>query len=365
MQVELRGLLRDPGIQKHDRRLHRSLSASARAMLTVGAGLPRGLIRLAAGRGADPEELARRAGLVLSDLDDQDSRVDMPNYIALMRAAKEMTGDPAIALHYGEAVDLADLSITGLIMNASETMGEAFIQMNRFGRLAIEVEGVGAGESRFRIEANERGVWLVDTRANPNDFPELTEVTFARMACHPRRFLPRSHFLEVHVTHPEPSYRSEYERIFQCPVVFNAPWNAWRGDPELSNHRVQLHPKYVFGVLSEKAEALLKELENSKSARGKVEAQLMPILHKGDVGMEIIAAKLGVSRQTLFRRLKAEGVTFETILDELRQRLALHYLAGRKASVNETAYLVGFSDPAAFSRAFKRWTGKSPSEMRG
>jgi AraC-like DNA-binding protein len=334
-------------------------------MLTVGAGLPRGLIKLAAEKGADPAELARRAGLVLADLEDQDNRVAMPNYIALMRAAKEMTSDPAIALHYGEAVDLADLSIAGLIMNASETMGEAFVQMNRFGRLAIEVEGVGAGESRFRMTKDERGVWLVDTRANPNDFPELTEVTFARMACHPRRFLPRSHFLEVHVTHSEPSYSSEYARIFQCPVVFNAEWNAWRGDPELANHRVQLHPKYVFGVLSEKAEALLKELETSKTTRGKVEAQLMLILHKGDVGMETIAAKMGVSRQTLFRRLKAEGVTFEIILDELRQRLALHYLAGRKASVNETAYLVGFSDPAAFSRAFKRWTGRSPSEMRG
>ena len=333
--------------------------------LTVGAGLARGLVKLAAEKGADPAELARRAGLALAGLDDQDNRIAMPNYIALMRAAKEMTGDPALALHYGEAVDLADLSIAGLIMNASETMGEAFLQMNRFGRLAIEVEGVGAGENRFAMRADERGVWLVDTRANPNDFPELTEVTFARMACHPRRFLPRSHFLEVHVTHPEPSYRSEYERIFQCPVVFNAEWNAWRGDPELANHRVQLHPKYVFGVLSEKAEALLKELETSKSARGRVEALLMPILHKGDVGMDTVATKMGVSRQTLFRRLRAEGVTFETILDDLRRRLALHYLAGRKASVNETAYLVGFSDPAAFSRAFKRWTGKSPSEMRG
>jgi AraC-like DNA-binding protein len=91
----------------------------------------------------------------------------------------------------------------------------------------------------------------------------------------------------------------------------------------------------------------------------------MPILHTGDVSMDTIAGKMGVSRQTLFRRLKTEDVTFEKVLDDLRHRLALHYLAGRKASVNETGYLVGFSDPASFSRAFKRWTGKSPSEMRG
>jgi AraC-like DNA-binding protein len=72
-----------------------------------------------------------------------------------------------------------------------------------------------------------------------------------------------------------------------------------------------------------------------------------------------------MSRQTLYRRLKEEGCTFEQVLDDLRHRLALDYLTARKASVNETAYLVGFSDPAAFSRAFKRWTGKSPREMRG
>jgi AraC-like DNA-binding protein len=90
----------------------------------------------------------------------------------------------------------------------------------------------------------------------------------------------------------------------------------------------------------------------------------MPILHKGDVGMDAIAGKMGQSRATLFRKLKAEGVTFETVLDDLRRRLALHYLSGKKVSVNETAYLVGFSDPAAFSRAFKRWTGTSPSAVR-
>jgi AraC-like DNA-binding protein len=57
-------------------------------------------------------------------------------------------------------------------------------------------------------------------------------------------------------------------------------------------------------------------------------------------------------------------VTFEKVLDELRHNMAVHYLSGKKASVNETAYLVGFSDPAAFSRAFKRWTGSSPCMMR-
>jgi AraC-like DNA-binding protein len=120
----------------------------------------------------------------------------------------------------------------------------------------------------------------------------------------------------------------------------------------------------VFGILSAHAEALLKSLQDSKTTRGRTESVLMPILHTGEASMDTVAAKLGVSRQTLFRRLKAEGVTYEKVLDELRHTMALHYLSGKKVSINETAYLVGFSEPAAFSRAFKRWTGSSPRTAR-
>mgnify|MGYP003882060203 CR=1 FL=1 len=94
--------------------------------------------------------------------------------------------------------------------------------------------------------------------------------------------------------------------------------------------------------------------------RAQVESHLIPNLHNGNPGMEPIAEKLGVSRQMLYRKLKAEGISFEKLLDTLRHKMAVHYLNGKKVSVNETAYLVGFSDPSAFSRAFKRWTGKSP-----
>jgi AraC-like DNA-binding protein len=133
---------------------------------------------------------------------------------------------------------------------------------------------------------------------------------------------------------------------------------AWMG------RRVARLPRYVFGVLTQHADELLRTLESSKSFRGRVEALLMPSLHVGQPSMDAIAGKLGISRQTLFRKLKAEGVTFAGVLDELRYRLAADYLGARKVSVNETAYLVGFSEPAAFSRAFKRWTGSSPRAMR-
>jgi AraC-like DNA-binding protein len=146
--------------------------------------------------------------------------------------------------------------------------------------------------------------------------------------------------------------------------VFESRWNAFLLDEQWMFHRVQIQPRYVFGILSEHADQLLKQLQSSKTTRGKVESLIMPILHKGDVSMDLVADKLGLSRQTLFRKLKAEGTSFEKLLDELRHQLAVHYLKGKKVSVNETAYLVGFSEPAAFSRAFKRWTGSSPRAVR-
>jgi AraC-like DNA-binding protein len=329
--------------------------------LTVAAGLARGLMELAVDKGASQPELLARSGIAAEDLTDVDRRIPLAKYVALMRAGQELANDPALALHYGETNDMSRISIVGLIADACETMAEAMVQVNRFGRLVVEFDGP---KDRFKIVAKDGGLWTVDTRENPNAFPELTESTFARAICGPRRFGVTSLAKAVHVTHKAPAYRAEYERIYGVPVTFEAEWNAVLMDEKWMTHKIAVQPRYVFGILSEHADALLKSLENSKTVRGRVESLLMPILHKGEANMDAIAGKMGLSRQTLFRQLKAEDTTFEKVLDELRHRLALQYLRGRKASVNETAYLVGFSEPAAFSRAFKRWTGTNPREMR-
>ncbi len=331
--------------------------------LTTSAGVAAGLIAFAVQRGADRATLMGRVGLVPDDLEDPDQRLPLATYMALMRAAQDLCGDPALALHFGEAVDLAEISIVGLIMNASATMGDAFAQMQRFGRLTLETEGLSDGP-RFVLTVRDGHLWAVDTRRDPNSFPELTEGAFARLVCGPRRFLPEPHVLEVQFTHPAPAWRAEYDRIFQCPVSFSSDWNAMRLDPRIATWPVALQPRYVFGVLVERADDLLRELEDQRTVRGRVEAELLPLLHTGEISADSVARALGFSRQTLFRKLKAEGTTYKTVLDDLRHRMALRYLSGAKASVNETAYLVGFSEPAAFSRAFKRWTGKSPRHAR-
>jgi AraC-like DNA-binding protein len=315
-------------------------------------------MELAVSKGASQVILADRSGIDPADLQDQDNRIPFAKFVALMRAGKELCRDPALALHFGETFDISEMSIVGLIGRACETLADAFAQLNRYARLVAEVD-LGTAD-RLLLERSSEGLWIVDSRKLPNDFPELTESTFARMVCTSRRFGKRQFVKMVHVTHSEPAYRAEYRRIFQVPIVFGSNRNAVLTDGAWLTQRTETSSRYVFGILSAHADVLLKQLESSKSTRSEVERVLVPILHTGEASMDTVARKLGLSRQTLFRRLKVEGATFEKVLDELRQKMALHYLSGEKVSVNETAYLVGFSEPAAFSRAFKRWTGLSP-----
>jgi AraC-like DNA-binding protein len=329
--------------------------------LTVAASAVRILLELAASRGASRDTLAERSQIGRTDLHDPDNRIPFRKYVALMRAGQELCNDPALALHFGESVDLSEISIVHMVGGA-ENIVDALAQVNRYARLSIEVEGDETGD-RFQLQRIAGRLWLIDLRRNPNDFPELTESSFARMACTTRRLAgERPAFDAVHVTHSAPIYRSEYDRIFRVPVVFGSNRNGLRIDEGLlmNSKFPRVASQYVTGVMRNHADALLQRLESSHSMRYRVERLLIPILHTGDVSMEAIAGQLGISRQKLFRSLRVEGVTFEQVLDELRHKLALDHLSCNKASVKQTARLVGYSEPAAFSRAFKRWTGTSP-----
>lgn len=327
---------------------------------TVSAGYAGYLWRFSLAHGADAEELAHRSAIEPAALADTDGRVPFERYQALMRAAKDLCHMPALALHLGAGNDFREFSVVGLICYAAPTMGEALAELNRYGRLVAEVDLAMAGP-RFRIEQRDGGMWLTDTRADPNDFPEMTEATWARFIGETRRHFPDAPFaLAVHVTHPAPGHAADYEAVYGVPVTFTSDRNAIRIDPSWLGIELHNPSRYAFGVLSDRADRLMRDLENAKSMRGRVESALIPMLHKGDVAMETVAKQLGLSQRSLQRRLKDEETGYEALLDALRHRMALNYLSGGRTSVNETAYLVGFADPSAFSRAFKRWTGSSP-----
>jgi hypothetical protein len=165
--------------------------------VTVAASLARGMLDFAVARGGDRAAVEAAAGLSLADLQDLDSRIEFSAYKRLVRAAQASCGDPALSLRYGAQVDMAEGSIVGLIMNAAPTMGDAFLQMQRYGRLAVEFEGQGDAP-RYTRAVRYGKHWIVENRFDAADFQELSESAFARLACGPRRFLPQAHILEAH-----------------------------------------------------------------------------------------------------------------------------------------------------------------------
>jgi AraC-like DNA-binding protein len=324
---------------------------------TVSGGFFKALLEFTVSIGADRTALLARTGVAEADFADQDARIPLERYKALYRAGQDMTGEPALALKFPEATRFEQISIVGLICQAADTMGGALKQLNRFSRLVVEVDGVSDGP-RFQLTPREDGLWLQD-RCAVEDFPELVEAALARFTCEMARHYPDFVFvLAVHLTRPRPAHAADYEPILRAPVTFGAAWNALKIEPSWLNLAIHRPNRYAFGMFNGHADALLASLEESKTTRGRVEALLIRLLHTGELAMDAVATALGLSRQTLYRRLKAEGVSFDQVLDDLRRRMAETYL--EKLSVNETAYLVGFSETSAFSRAFKRWTGASP-----
>lgn len=336
---------------------------------TIAAGFPKALLVFAVSRGADRQALLDGAGLVSQDLAEPESRVPLSRYLALFEAAIDLCGEPALALHFGEAVRMQDISIVGLVCEVAETTAEVGRQLNRYARLVIDE---GRPQDMVRPALAADGVWMEVVSEAYCRHPHLIEAELTRLVCNTRatygavpEFQAMRFPLAAHFTHPEPAYRADYERIFQAPVVFGADKNALLLDARFPFLKQPPMNRFAFGALSDRADALLKQLEASDTLRARVESLLMSMLHTGDASVDTVAAKMGLSRRTLQRKLAAEGVTFEGVLDDLRRQLALHYLNGKKVSANETAYLVGFSEPAAFSRAFKRWTGASPAAFRG
>lgn len=333
---------------------------------TIAAGYPRGLVDFVVTQGADRVELLRQSGICEETLAHQDNRVPVKDYVRLFDVASDHTGMPAVSLEYGKAVRMQEISIVGLICEACESVLDVPKQLNRYAALVVD-------DNRFEPATILRGVtrgsqtWIEGPSTLFSDYPVIAECELARLVWNTRAmFVDVPEFKKirfprtVHLMRSAPKYKADFERIFEAPVVFDSTWNALQIDPEFLSLKQPPVNRYVFGVLSERADSLLNELRLSKTVRGRVETVLMEILHTGEASMDVVAARLGQSRQTLYRKLKEEGVTYEQVLDGLRQKLAVHFLSGKQVSVNQTAYLLGFSDPASFSRAFKRWTGESP-----
>lgn len=332
----------------------------------MAAGFVAALLEYAASRGAGRSGLLAASSLAEADLADQDNRVPVAAYQALVAAAMEATGDTALLLRHTLESRLETMSVVGQIVHSSASLPHSIEQLNRYLRLMAEVDTLG-GRDRFELRQDRGEVWIIDHL--PVQGPDYIglEASFARFISEFRRSFPGQTFaLEMEVTYPAPPHADEYPDLFRIPVRFGSKRNALRIDPVWVSDETAFEPgnAYAFGVFTRHADALLAELGRSDTIRSRIEEKILPDLHQGSLSMDKVARDLGMSRQTLYRRLKEEGATFAEIHDDLRRRMAVDYLTARKVSVNETAYLLGFSEASSFVRAFRRWTGQSPTAFR-
>jgi AraC-like DNA-binding protein len=168
--------------------------------------------------------------------------------------------------------------------------------------------------------------------------------------------------LEVRFRHEPPSYVDEYERIFRCPVRFAQPANELvfpRGLLDVP----QLHRNdSLCELLRERADQLLAQEHASERLGERIVEILKLQLRAPDP--ERLAQDLGLTLRSLQRRLQASSLSLSRLLDDARRDVACTSLKIPDVPIKDIAYRVGFSEPSAFHRAFKRWTGMTPAQFR-
>ncbi|MGR3813811.1 MAG: AraC family transcriptional regulator ligand-binding domain-containing protein [Cognatishimia activa] len=330
---------------------------------TMAAGFASSFADYACKKGAKRDALLAASGLTEDDLSDQDNRIPEAAYRTMIGAAIAQTGDTSLLLRHTLESRLETISVVGQIVHTSASFRHSIEQLNRYLHLMASGK-LPSGTNRFEVLHQDGGLWIVDHLPVSPEAYMATEASFARFISEFRRSFPNATFeIGLEVTYPPPPHVDQYPELFRIPVEFNASRNALQIDPIWDSPETEFEPgnTYAFGIFTRHADELLAKLRTDTSIRAQVEAQILPRMHEGAISMDKVASDIAMSRRTLHRRLKEEGVTFAEIHDDLRQRLALEYLEGQKVTVNETAYLLGFSEASSFVRAFKRWTGMSPT----
>jgi AraC-like DNA-binding protein len=318
-------------------------------------------------RKIDPAPLLRRAGLKKPDPEDQPQRVCAAAQSRLLEYAAEALDDSALGLHLAEQADPRDAGILFYITAGAKDVNEAVTLFVRYCRIVNEATRVKLARTPAGIAIEFYVVGVPRHSARQNLEFGLAVYLKGLREITGRHVRP----IRVAFTHSRNSRLREFERFFGCPIDFGHV--AGEGSPadllELSSEILALplvnaDPKLVE-ALRPFCDAAAKERSTaSGTLRAAVEGELEKLLPNGKAQRHRIANKLALSTRTLSRRLAGEGTTYEDVVDELRRTLALQYVKDQGISLSQIAWLLGYEGSASFSHAFRRWTGRSPSEMR-
>lgn len=310
-------------------------------------------------RGLDPRPIAIQAGLSLDAVDDPKTRLDVRGQVALLDLAAEALDDPLLGFHLAQEAELRQVGLLYFVLASSATFREALAAVERYG--AVLNEGVAlhrlSGECGFAFD------YVGIPRHADRHQAESCATALLRIA----RETTGTALNPVHMTfaHPRCAASAGLDVFFRCPIAFGADRDVMVFRPDASDLPIVRADSYLHDLLVGYCEAALAHRTRPfDTLRTRVENAAAALLPHGKARVGDVARKLGLSQRTLARRLAVDGLTFATILDELRISLARHYLRDPGLSISEIAWLLGFQEVSAFTHAFKRWTGIPPSQAR-
>ncbi len=308
--------------------------------------------------GLDVGGLLARAGIERSALLDPDARLPASRADALWREAYAAANDPFLALRAAEASPFGAFRVMDYLGTTGPTLGEGLRRVAACFRVIDPRGSLGVSETAGRVTI------LFRTAAGTPLPPPAQEYTLAVLLIRARHAIGAPlRPAEVRFTFPRPPDVSEHVRAFGVEPVFASedaalvlPRTAWDeptrgGDPAL------------FAMLDEHARRLA-DARAVGDVGATVRAAIAASLAGRQPALSEVAHRLGTPARTLQRRLAAAGTSFARLVGEVRRDRAEAFLAERDVSIAEVSFLLGFSEQSAFARAFRRWTGRTPSEHR-
>ncbi|MDM4769799.1 AraC family transcriptional regulator [Solimonas sp. SE-A11] len=294
-------------------------------------------------------------------LADPDRWVSRLRFNAALERAIELTGDSFLGLHAGEQVRPAHYGVLGYIMMSCGTSRQVIEAHQRWHQLVMPGAEVDYEEGEGLLRLRESLPPLPGLQTRPaGECLAGSMLSFARWVFG-QQFRP----VDVSFPYPQPPVLDEYQRVFQCRLMFDAPCFSLSIHNGLLDRPLPQADPELRQMMEGRAERLARELGLAadpfvvqlRAAIGRLLPQALP-------EMEDVAAALNISGRTLQRRLLQRGTHFKAALDDVRRDLALGYVRDPELSLVDIAFLLGFSQQSAFNRAFRRWTDSTPGSYR-
>ena len=322
---------------------------SAASVLTILEGMGQVGIDVAAVCAAGP--------LSMAELETRETLIPAAQLAAIWREGTRLYGRGTVGMAVAMAAPTGRL-VMDYVASTSATLRQAIEQVARYHRLITR-----NGDLRVRPEGELTVVELL-LNLPPAAVPaQLIEYSITALA---RRVLDFTgkRVRGVSFPHAPLGPREDYLRLLGVAPRFEADTAGVTLDDDLLATPCRGHDPNLFKVVRAHAELLRQQLPRDATMRAQARRVVVGSIAQGEPEMAAVARALSTSERSLQRRLQEEGTSFREVVDGARNELAAGYLADRRMSVSEVAYLLGYAEASAFVRAFKRWTGKTPGETR-